>query len=108
MERAINRRQQGDLGEASAIEWLMSVGAKRFDPEAIDFLFALVGDGRRWFIPSAAIEAETAVTLGGTKYSEFEIPPAAAIAPHVYGDHDPTLESHFGRGSIQAANGRRL
>jgi hypothetical protein len=27
MERAINRRQQGDLGEASAIEWLTSRGA---------------------------------------------------------------------------------
>lgn len=27
MERLINRRQQGDLGEASAIEWLTSVGA---------------------------------------------------------------------------------
>jgi hypothetical protein len=26
-ERLINRRQQGDLGEASAIEWLTSVGA---------------------------------------------------------------------------------
>src|SRR4051794_12926265 len=27
MERLINRRQQGDLGEASAIEWLTSMGA---------------------------------------------------------------------------------
>jgi hypothetical protein len=27
MERAINRRRQGDLGEASAIEWLTSKGA---------------------------------------------------------------------------------
>ena len=26
-ERLINRRQQGDLGEASAIEWLTRVGA---------------------------------------------------------------------------------
>ena len=27
MERLINRRQQGDLGEASAIEWLTKIGA---------------------------------------------------------------------------------
>ena len=27
MKRVLNRRQQGDLGEASAIEWLMSKGA---------------------------------------------------------------------------------
>jgi len=32
MERLINRRQQGDLGEASAIEWLTSVGARVFLP----------------------------------------------------------------------------
>jgi PD-(D/E)XK endonuclease len=27
MERVLNRRQQGDLGEASAIEWLTRLGA---------------------------------------------------------------------------------
>src|SRR5690349_9900126 len=26
--------------------------AKRFDPTRVDFLFVLVGDGRRWFIPA--------------------------------------------------------
>jgi hypothetical protein len=31
-ERRLNRRQQGDLGEASAIEWLTSVGAAVFLP----------------------------------------------------------------------------
>src|SRR5438093_2645882 len=106
-ERLINRRQQGDLGEASAIEWLTRQGAtvsvplghspdydliaevdgrllriqvktstcievtpnghgryrlqvatnggnqswsgvaKRFDPSRADYVFALVGDGRR-------------------------------------------------------------
>jgi hypothetical protein len=106
--RLINRRQQGDLGEASAIEWLTRQGAtvlipfghspdydlvaeldgqllriqvktstyaeltpnghrrhqvhiatnggnqsltgvaKRFHPSRADFVFALVGDGRRW------------------------------------------------------------
>ena len=30
--RLINRRQQGDLGEASAIEWLVSLGATAFIP----------------------------------------------------------------------------
>jgi hypothetical protein len=107
----INRRRQGDLGEASAIEWLTSLGAvvflpfghspdvdlvadfggdplriqvktstqvasleggsrtavaiatrggnqswngvsRRFDASRFDFLFVLIGDGRRWFIPS--------------------------------------------------------
>ena len=122
-------REQGDLGELSAMEWLVSQGAtiaipvshspdwdliaelgarparvqvktstarddrgcyalrlatsggnqswnriiKRFDPSRYDYLFALVGDGRRWFIPSAAIEGTCSIVLGGAKYSEFEV-----------------------------------
>src|SRR4051812_33941271 len=122
-QRLINRRQQGDLGEASAIEWLTRQGAtvwtplghspdadliaelegsltriqvktstyatetlggerrwtvgvatnggnqswsgvaKKLDPSRFDFLFVLVGDGRRWLIPAPAIEAQTALTL---------------------------------------------
>src|ERR671919_798434 len=129
MERCINRRQQGDLGEASAIEWLTSVGAtvfvplgnsphydlvaeangrlltiqvktstqlvlkpggqtrcsvalatcggnqswngvpKPLDVSRVDYLFALTGEGRRWFIPSTTLEARRAITLGGPKYS---------------------------------------
>lgn len=135
MERLINRRVQGDLGEASAIEWLTSVGAtvllpighspdfdlvaeasgrllkiqvktstqstvtpaghprsvvalvtaggnrswngivKRLDPARVDYLFAHTGHGRRWFIPTTALEARNAISLGGAKYSEFEIEP---------------------------------
>lgn len=145
-ERLINRRRQGDLGEASAIEWLTAKGAlvwfplghspnvdliaqledsclriqvkttthrsptpdghmrwtvqlatlggnqswsglsKRFDPEKVDYVFILGGDGRRWFIPATSLEAWNAVTVGGTKYSEFEIEPGIAIEPLVYGD----------------------
>jgi Holliday junction resolvase-like predicted endonuclease len=122
-------RQQGDIGELSAMEWLASKGAhiyvpvghspdidliaqidgvalrievktttrrnarggwnamistrggnqswtglaKYFDPSRCDYLFIHVGDGRRWCIPSAAIEARTGLVLGGPKYSEFEI-----------------------------------
>ena len=144
-ERLINRRQQGDLGEASAIEWLTRQGAtvsvpigfspdydllaelagrilrvqvktttvcertpggqerwlvrvatnggnqswtgvaKHFEPERVDLLFALVGDGRRWLIPAAEIEATTTVTVGGPKFSEFEIRPSDSIDELVYG-----------------------
>lgn len=58
--------------------WTGSV--KHLDRSRCDFLFALVADGRRWFIPVAALEARTAITLGGTKYSEFEIDPIGAPA----------------------------
>lgn len=129
MEKSrLSPRRQGDLGEASAIEWLTSRGAcvnvplfhspdydlvadyggelwrvqvktctymsnrrwavavctrggnqswsglvKYFDTARCDYLFVLVGDGRRWFIPVAAIEAKTRVCLGGPKYADYEI-----------------------------------
>jgi Holliday junction resolvase-like predicted endonuclease len=122
-------RQQGDIGELSAMEWLASKGAhiyvpvghspdidliavidnvvvrievktashqtpagrwdvqistrggnqswsgtaKYFDRERCDYLFVHVGDGRRWLIPSGAIDGRTGLLLGGPKYSAFEI-----------------------------------
>ena len=152
MERKINRRRQGDLGEASAIEWLTSVGAtvlipfghspdfdlvaeaqgrllriqvktstrstltgaghqrsavtlatnggnqswtgvsKRLDPSRFDYLFVHTRDGRRWFIPSTVVDARTAITVGGPRYSEFEIEPGRPIHELVYAA-GPALES---------------
>jgi hypothetical protein len=46
---------------------------KRFDASRCDLLFVLVANGRRWCIPSTAVEGSTAITLGGQKYSEFEV-----------------------------------
>lgn len=122
-------REQGDLGELSAMQWLVSQGArvyipvfhspdvdliaefahelmriqvktstfrnrrgrweiristsggnqswnglvKYLDPSRCDYLFVLLGDGRRWFIPTAALECRSGLTLGGAKYSEFEV-----------------------------------
>ena len=45
----------------------------------IDYLFALVGDGRRWFIPADRIEGGTSIHLGGPKYAEFEVEPGEPI-----------------------------
>lgn len=57
---------------------------KRFDPSRVDYLFVLVGDGRRWFIPAACVEAEREITLGGAKYSEFEIHPGTPFEAAIY------------------------
>jgi hypothetical protein len=144
-ERLVNRRQQGDLGEASAIEWLTSKGAlvlvpfghspdydlvaqidsrllriqvktsiqetrtpgghtrfpvslatcggnqswggvvKTIDPKAIDYLFVLTGSGRRWLIPSTALEGKRAIQLGGPKYADNEIEPGTQIREIVFG-----------------------
>jgi PD-(D/E)XK endonuclease len=55
---------------------------KPFHPSRWDFLFALVADGRRWFIPSTAIESRRAISVGGPKWDDFEVseddPPEAA------------------------------
>jgi hypothetical protein len=122
-------RKQGDAGEASAIQWFLSLGApvfvpiahtpsdydmlvdldgrvlrvqvktstfrergrfavavctrggnqswngivKRFTASRCDYLFAHVGDGRRWLIPAEAVEGGNQILLGGPKYSKFEI-----------------------------------
>jgi hypothetical protein len=121
-------REQGNLGEYSAVEWFMSKGipvaipighspdwdlvaeidgkavrvqvkttgcfnkgrwdlhvctrggnqswnrvAKYLDPSRCDYLFALVGDGRRWLIPASEFGGRAAIRLGGPKYERFEI-----------------------------------
>jgi hypothetical protein len=53
---------------------------KRLDPARIDYLFALVADGRRWLIPAEAVQGFTAITLGARKYAEYEVEPWAALA----------------------------
>jgi hypothetical protein len=166
-ERLINRRQQGDLGEASAIEWLTRKGAtvcaplghspdydlvaevegrllrvqvktttfrittpdgherwsvqlatnggnqswsgiaKRFSAVSVDLLFILVGDGRRWFIPAAAVEASSSVQLGGPKYSEHEVDRADPITPLVYGQGDGSRIEANGRGSVEVGESIR-
>jgi PD-(D/E)XK endonuclease len=53
--------------------------SKLFSPSRCDKLFVLVGDGRRWFIPSEAIVATSGLQLGGPKYAEFEIAPGRPL-----------------------------
>src|SRR5215210_4101147 len=52
---------------------------KTFDPARSDFLFVLVADGRRWFLPSSEIEGRHSISVGGDKYSEFQVGQAAAF-----------------------------
>jgi hypothetical protein len=46
---------------------------KFFDPSRCDFLFVLVADGRRWFIPTAAITSRRTISVGGPRCAEFEV-----------------------------------
>jgi PD-(D/E)XK endonuclease len=124
----MNWREQGDMGELSAMQWLAEAGAKvavpvfhspdwdviaefgdrllriqvkttrsyrkgrweatlctrggnrswngivkLLDRTRCDYLFVHVGDGRRWFIPARALGGKSTISLGGPKYSEFEV-----------------------------------
>lgn len=60
--------------------------AKVFDPSRVDYLFVLVGDGRRWFIPASMVEAKRHIALGGAKYSEFEVESGTPFEALVYSD----------------------
>jgi hypothetical protein len=155
-------REQGDIGELSALSWLIDQGAKvsipfghspdydlvadldgrllrvqvktttffrrrwevslatyggnqswtglvkRFDPSRCDYLFVLVGDGRRWFIPSGELGGGRKILLGGPKYSEFEVERGDSILG-TGGDADAsTIVSLVPRGDVRAAKGDRL
>lgn len=54
---------------------------KRLDRERIDYLFVLVADGRRWFIPSDAVAGGTGILLGGPKYADFEVETGRPLPP---------------------------
>jgi hypothetical protein len=66
---------------------------KRFDPRRCDFLFAVVGDGRRWCIPSDALLGNTSIALGGPRYAEFEVEPARPLPARTVDETPSTIAS---------------
>jgi hypothetical protein len=50
---------------------------KCFSPERCDWLFVLVADGRRWFIPATQVGGGSGILLGGPKYAAYEVEPGA-------------------------------
>ena len=66
---------------------------KRFDQRSCDYLFAVVGDGRRWCIPSDALEGQTKIALGGPKYAEFEVEPGRPLPARTSDETTSTIAS---------------
>jgi hypothetical protein len=68
---------------------------KRLDASRCDYLFVHVGDGRRWFIPTAAVDGATGISLGGPKYAQFEVEPGDPLParPTATARAPPTLDS---------------
>ena len=52
---------------------------KRFSADRCDWLFVLVADGRRWFIPAHAVEGTSGLRLGGPKYAQYEVEPGRPL-----------------------------
>jgi hypothetical protein len=52
---------------------------KCFSAERCDWLFVLVGDGRRWFIPATEVGGATGIVLGGPKYAAYEVEPGRPL-----------------------------
>jgi PD-(D/E)XK endonuclease len=67
---------------------------RRFDPSRCDFLFVLVADGRKWFIPVSEVGGTTEITVGGSKYSEFQVRKV-----------NPLDQNGFGRSKLAAMRG---
>jgi hypothetical protein len=76
--------------------------AKVFDPAKVDCVFVLVGDGRRWFIPAELMEGTCTVTLGGAKYSEFEIEAGQELEALVYPDKNNIRMADLPLGECQS------
>jgi hypothetical protein len=76
---------------------------KRLDPTNYDYLFVLVGDGRRWFIPAADVQGACGLRLGGPKYAEYEIDRGEPLRIG-----RPTLDSASPRRDTRAVKGTRL
>jgi hypothetical protein len=54
--------------------------SQQFSSDRCDYLFVLVGDGRRWFIPAAVVEGGSGIALGGPKYAAYEVEPGRPFA----------------------------
>ena len=52
---------------------------KLLNSSRCDSVFVHVGDGRRWYIPAAALGGGSGILLGGPKYAEFEVDPGAPL-----------------------------
>ena len=71
---------------------------KYFDPLRVDYLFVLVADGRRWFIPSELLDCASTLKLGGPKYADYELSRGQPLEGHPDDNLSVALESALLRG----------
>ncbi|HEU0025203.1 MAG TPA: group I intron-associated PD-(D/E)XK endonuclease [Thermoleophilaceae bacterium] len=64
---------------------------KRLDAGRYDHLFVVVGDGRRWCIPSSNVDGGSGMLLGGPKYANFEVEPGRPLPGNPHQDDASTI-----------------
>jgi hypothetical protein len=78
---------------------------KRFSATRCDWLFVLVADGRRWFIPASVVGGGSAIMLGGPKYAAYEVEPSRPLSA---ASGVTPLDSMPPRRGTRAVKGTRL
>jgi hypothetical protein len=81
---------------------------KRLDASRCDYVFVVVGDGRRWCIPAESLDGGTGIQLGGPKYSEYEVEPGRPLPDRHAPEPASTIGSPTTRGDVRAAKGGGL
>ena len=81
---------------------------KRLDQSRLDYLFVVVGDGRRWCIPALALKVGSHLSLGGPKYSEFEVETGGPLPPRAADETASTIVPLHARGDVRVAKGDGL
>jgi hypothetical protein len=81
---------------------------KRLDASRCDYLFVLVGNGCRWFIPSKVLGGGRRILLGGPKYAHFEVERGRPLPGPAVDETPSTIDSLDPRGDVRVAKGTRL
>jgi hypothetical protein len=81
---------------------------KHLDRSRCEYLFVVVGDGRRWCIPSSALQGGSHLSLGGPKYAEFEVEQGRPLPDPHSPETASTIGSSNTRGDVRVAKGDGL
>jgi hypothetical protein len=73
MQNGWTPRRQGDALATRGGNQSWNRTIKHLDASRCDAVFAHVGAGRRWYIPTLALDGTSSICLGGPKYSEYEV-----------------------------------
>jgi hypothetical protein len=65
---------------------------KRLDATRCDALFVHVADGRRWYIPAAALGGSSGILLGGPRYEQYEVEPGSPLPARPPPPRAPALQ----------------